>query len=345
MAYFPESIMPPRLKDESQDFNNSPFVINARDVNKHDEEIRSIQKFIGVASPPTMVNGFSGMGSDAVGGFSSFSSFSHIVSFSSACYPLSIKNALDDIMEKTREIRDDMVLMDSGIVVVSHPSITTSGTISFPSHWSNTTLVSVINDDNSTTTIMTDNGDADDETNDLPVIKGIVVGDASDLPESGYITLINSATIKSYSATEKYNSYTFIEDQDANSHIRKRHLGSNVEILRYSGKAGNILYNIRRRQFGTSSSPHLAGHILFKGRLSINVAPFSYLFNIDASTNKRSKNISCSLHANCQIHMDADLEYATNSGTPLYASYHAMLVKNIETIPIYDPTSTTSCGV
>lgn len=366
MAYFPESIMPPRLKDESQDFNSSPFVINARDVNKHDEEIRAIQKFIGVATPPTMVNGFSGMGADVVGGFSSFSSFSPVISFSSACYPLSIKQALDLIMDKIREVRDDMVLMDSGVVCVSDPQVSNgTGFVSFPSSWENTTMVSIINNDNSTSTVMPDDSELDDETSDLATIKGLTVANATGLPESGYLTIINKIEKRTYdegSIRRDFTAFANFTDTNpttgsSNIAFRRRHLGSNVEIIRYSGKVGNILYNIRRRQFGTSSSPHSAGDLVFKGRLTINVAPFMYVFGEELANDPRQKDIRCYLQSDGKIIFDVGVQDCLSGVPPTcitgfkstrfasYASYHAILVKNIDTIPIYDPTSSTSCGV
>ncbi len=40
MSYFPESLMPIIVKDESADSKGNSVVINAADFNKHSEEIR-----------------------------------------------------------------------------------------------------------------------------------------------------------------------------------------------------------------------------------------------------------------------------------------------------------------
>ena len=70
MGYFPESIMPSRLKDESQDVKGNEFVVSAADVNKHDEEIRALQRVIGVRPATFPGKGFSG--TSLPSGFSAF---------------------------------------------------------------------------------------------------------------------------------------------------------------------------------------------------------------------------------------------------------------------------------
>lgn len=47
MAYFPDSIMPKRLRKETaKEVDNSPLIYNARDYNIHHREIRSIQQLL-----------------------------------------------------------------------------------------------------------------------------------------------------------------------------------------------------------------------------------------------------------------------------------------------------------
>jgi hypothetical protein len=51
MAYFPEQLMPANMKDESQDVRGNHYVACAADHNKIDEEIRSVELYLGIKSP------------------------------------------------------------------------------------------------------------------------------------------------------------------------------------------------------------------------------------------------------------------------------------------------------
>jgi hypothetical protein len=124
MSYYPESIMPSRLKDGSADVNGNKYIASASDHNKHDEEIRAIEKALG-ARRPTFPGGSAC--SAASSGFSSAIGFSSVIGFSasSGCYPApsgcagatnNLMDALQNIFDQLNEIRNGLVLVTSGTV-------------------------------------------------------------------------------------------------------------------------------------------------------------------------------------------------------------------------------------
>lgn len=147
MAYYPESIMPANLKSESADSDGNAFVIGASDHNRHDEEIRAIEKTLGIDGECSLVG------------------------------------ALEDMADQLDLIRDGLVLTTSGIVAITDPDVPDAdGLIAFPESWT-TTLVTDMPDESTT-----------DETV-LPFISALALDDVEDMPDEGYITIINDVTL------------------------------------------------------------------------------------------------------------------------------------------------------
>lgn len=163
MAYFPESIMPARIKNESADVDGNQYIISAADHNRHDSEIRAIEKVIGVPTLP--VSGFSGPAN-----------------------PCSMVNVLLQILAQLQVLRDDFIIQTSGVVAVKDITVLTAdGIIPFPSTWDNTVLVDAIPDASVT----------DEEA--LDPIDSVELADIDGLPEEGYISIINDeSTTRTY---------------------------------------------------------------------------------------------------------------------------------------------------
>lgn len=124
MPYFPDSFMPARVKQESTDVDGNQFIVGGADCNRHDSEIRSIERVVG---------------------------------FSGAC---SIAGTLHGVSQKLEEIRDNYILTTSGVVACKDESgfaVTAGhGLIPFPSTWPITTLQDNVLDDSTTDTAILD---------------------------------------------------------------------------------------------------------------------------------------------------------------------------------------------
>lgn len=189
MSYFPESVMPSRLKDESQDVNGNKYVIGASDTNKHDEEIRAIEKVIGVRRPSFPGQCYSAASS----GFSTATGFSSITGFSAApgCYPApsgcagatnNLMDALQEIFNQLNAIRNGLVLVTSGTVSCRNDVLGgATGAIAFPTNWPITTLVDYLPDTTSEELVPT-------------MANYVTLADVSDMPDIGYVTIINDAS-------------------------------------------------------------------------------------------------------------------------------------------------------
>jgi len=188
MSYFPESIMPSRLADESADVNGNKYILNASDVNKHDEEIRAIERTLGVRRPM-----FPGLCySAASSGFSTATGFSSVEGFSAAagCYPApsgcagatnNLMDALQDIFARLSAIREGLVLVTSGTVSCRNDVLGGStGQIVFPTSWPITTLGDYIPH-----TFPEEMPSAD--------LDYVTLADVSGMPEIGYVTIINDS--------------------------------------------------------------------------------------------------------------------------------------------------------
>jgi hypothetical protein len=153
--------MPSNLKQESDDFGGNPYVISAEDFNRHDEEIRAIEKSIGV--PKLTVPGFA--------------------TTTDNCSLLSL---IENVLEKLVEIRDDFIQMASGVIAVKDAAVspTPDGQIPFPSNWYTTILDGIEIPDDS-------NNDEDEleKLEDLPLVS------VTDFPDEGYISVINDVSV------------------------------------------------------------------------------------------------------------------------------------------------------
>ena len=333
MSYFPESIMPERRKDQTEDVPGNPYVVNAVDINKHDEEIIAIETVLGTSKPNFPVN-YSGMSYPS--GFSGFSGNPY--SFSSACPKTNILQTLDNALAKIREIRDNMILTTSGVVCVLDPRVSgIDGLISFPSNWLTTTLV----------TAMTDDNKAYDSLSPLSVLPYVQLFDISGMPETGYISIINEVdwVWETVNSEQRLTiEYSRFGTTTTDLKIRRRNISGTAEIIRYSGidKANNRILNVKRRQLGSSSSPHYVGDKVFKGRLSLQVSPSLYVYSTlyDAdSSGLLYKSIHMQLKQNGKIEGYLGIQTDStlnNDGYTLYASYQGQLIKNVDPMNIFD---------
>jgi len=333
MAYFPESIMPERRKDQTEDIPGNPHVVNASDINKHVDEIIAIEKVIGPTNPNFPVN-YSGMGSAS--GFSGFSGNPY--SFSSASTTPNMLRKLNDVLDKLREIREGMLLTTSGVVCILDPKVTgEDGKIIFPTNWPTTTLV----------TPMADDQKAYDSDQVIDTIPYIELTDVSDMPDSGYVSIINEVEWKWYYVAPMWRlttEYSRFANTTEDLLIRRRNISTYVEILRYSGldQTNNKILNVKRRQLGTTSTPHFASDTVYKGKLSLQVSPSLYVYSTangaDAG-NLLYKTIHLQLKQDATIQgylalqIDGTLK---NTGHTLYASYQAQLIRSIDPLTVFE---------
>jgi hypothetical protein len=163
MPFFPESIMPSRLKAEAEDVEGNEFIVSASDHNLHDEEIRAIEKSLGVPSLP-------------IGGVDQ------------PVNPCSVQQALESIVARLHTIRDDYVFPISGVVAITDPDVVgIDRIIPFPSSWT-TTLESNELDDPSVS-------DEDEEALLPSPVTQITLASTAGLPAEGYITIINDVSM------------------------------------------------------------------------------------------------------------------------------------------------------
>lgn len=161
MSYFPESLMPSRVKQESVDVDGNKFVIGGSDHNRLDEEIRAIEKIIGV--PILGVQGFSG---------------------TTNIPGCSVSAILAAIFQQLLRARDGQTLTTSGVVTVNDSTVVGySGYIQFPTSWQVTTLEDDIPDD---TTI---------DEGVLDPIDEVQLASVEGMPDEGYITIINDVSL------------------------------------------------------------------------------------------------------------------------------------------------------
>lgn len=362
MAFFPDSVMPSRLKDESQDVKGNKYIVCAVDVNKHDEEIRAIERVIGIRRPRFPASGFSGtVSDDGDGNFSFTASCAEEDKVDGLCPGESppactdrlkdVFQALEEISDRLSQIRDDYMLMTSGIVMVTDPSEPgADGKIVWPTDWPITTLSSAISD----TSV--------DEEETLPMLDEVQLASVSGLPlEGGFITIINDAsTILMTSANRNLRIIGFTSLASATDPIYAQEdiqledtvgnkqrifgLGTNVEILEYEqlDTVNNKLLNVRRKQLGTSSTRHASGDLVFKGRVSISVSPINYRYR-PTESRMRIDQIDCVLRSDGSIRLNVrkrdlgSLDVDDDRTTIAYAHYHAVLLRELEPLPPFEP--------
>jgi hypothetical protein len=110
MSDFPDNLMPSHLKQEANDVKGNRYVISAADHNKHDEEIRAIEKAIGTPASPT------------------------------GC---STQSLLAAIVARLNALKNDVILTTSGVVAISGTDLTPTGYIPFPAGWATTLSESI----------------------------------------------------------------------------------------------------------------------------------------------------------------------------------------------------------
>jgi hypothetical protein len=158
MAFFPQSLMPARIKSEAADVDGNRYIMSGDDHNRLDEEIRAIEKAL--------------LGVQTGGGGSSGTI--------AQCSTLEVLLA---IAQQLQLIRDTMVDSTSGVVAVKDSGVAgVDGIIPFPASW-HTTLVSDIPDNTAT------------DEQDLPAIPSVTVTDASGMPNEGFVTIINDVSL------------------------------------------------------------------------------------------------------------------------------------------------------
>jgi hypothetical protein len=273
-------------------------------------------------------------------GFSGFSGNPY--SYTSVCSKTNLLQTLYDALAKIREIRNNMILTTSGVVCVLDPRVSgENGAISFPTNWPTTTLV----------TAMTDDYNAYDSQRPLPILPYIQLADVSNMPETGYISIINEVAWvwETIDSVQRLTiEYSRFGTTTTDLKIRRRNISNTAEIIRYSGldKSNNRILNVKRRQLGTSSSPHYAADMVFKGRLSLQVSPslyvYSTLYNAD-STGLLYKAIHMQLNQNGTVQGYLGLQTnntLNNDGHTLYASYQGQLIRNVDPMAVFDPLRT-----
>lgn len=275
--------MPSRLKDESQDIKGNKYVISAADFNKHDEEIRAIERSLGLKRPGVPGKGFSGAVTS--NGFSSYScpTTTCFPGIESCSVSADVFAALSTIAQRLVDIRDEMMRVASGTLAVIDPfAVGVTGIIPFPSDWNVKTLVDDIPDA------------VQDEEDDLQDIASIRLNSVSGLPDRGFISIINDASMMiaqdsgkifvpgltslAVSGTNIYANLGVIiagGPMTPNRFQRVIALGTNVEVMEYNGidVANNAILNVSRRRLGSTPTRHAASDLVFPGILSLHASP------------------------------------------------------------------------
>lgn len=346
MSYFPESIVPANIKQESADVLGNKYIVSAADYNKHDEEIRAIERLIGIrrANYPCDLTTISGVsqGSGQGGG---------------SCQPAQtvsdILTAITNLVTLLENIRDNAMMVTSGCILKHNGNIfvdPTLGIINFPTDWPKTVLLQDLPDNRV------------DEEDPLDPIDSIRLNDVSGMQESGYITLINDVSTMNYQTANRvvhlpgYTSLAttnkpYFQQYDINARLggvsklslpdsRVFGLGTNVEFISYAGldTVNNKILNCQRMAGGSSATGHGAGDLVFKGRCTINIGPLMYKVN----HGKTMDAVECVLRSNGGI----DLEVRSTDVKPpdyktqtfyAYVHYQALLVRDLVGIADYDP--------
>ena len=178
MSHYPDSIMPARAKSEAEDAKGTRQIASASDYNVHDEEIRAIEKLVGVRKLPLSVGG------------------------SVPTDSCSLVGAIAMLASNFSKLRENMTELSSGAVAVKDPDILgVDGKIPFPVAWY-TTLVTDIADDSG------------DNNSEMLPIDEVELADVSGMPVEGYVTIINdispALTEMCYGTTQKLVSLSYV---------------------------------------------------------------------------------------------------------------------------------------
>jgi hypothetical protein len=321
-------------------------VVAASDYNKHDSEIAAIEQYIGTTSPqfPT--------------GFSSFMGVPQ-GSSTTACSGTgtSMQAALNNLVTLLEQIRDDSVYVTSGTVLQYDNSGTSpyGGKIVWPSDWPMTYLMDTLPDNRQ------------NATDPLPNPSYVTLGDVSNMPTSGYVSIINDVSTMSYQGASSNRivhipGYTSLATTSAQSNIvaavggvsqlllpyaRVFGLGTNMEFIYYDGldTVNNRILNPQRMQLGTSATAHpspnlVSPDLVFKGRASINIAPLMFKVN----NGKHIDCLECYLRSDGTVSIDvrntdvSPPDYATQTQYG-YVHYSAILLRDLAQIPLYVPST------
>jgi hypothetical protein len=119
-------------------------------------------------------------------------------------------------------------------------------------------------------------------------------------------------------------------------------LGTNVEVLFYSGIAGNALLNVQRKQSGTTSTRHAAGDLVFKGVVSVGLSPAMY----KSTTGNKISDVFCVLRSNGRVDMQTmkvDGLSLTDDADIAYAAFHAAVIRSLPRLsqPLIGSTTCT----
>lgn len=128
-------------------------------------------------------------------------------------------------------------------------------------------------------------------------------------------------------------------------------MGTNVEVMFYSGvdPLTNTIKNVYRKQFGTTSTGHFPGDLVFKGRASIQVSPILYqsdgtpISQLDCYLRSTGKVVMHLMSSSAEglsssspesvTGFSGSIGYAPNL-TRAYAGYQATLIRGIDPLPI-----------
>ena len=163
-------------------------------------------------------------------------------------------------------------------------------------------------------------------------------GQAAVLSKAVFVLPIGSSLLPTARYTSLYTSenpiYNVLSTEGKS--LRKQRifgLGTNVEVLFYSGIDGNKILNVQRKQLGTTSTRHAAGDLVFKGVASISLSPLMYKTN----TGEKLAHIACVLRSNGRIDMNVmrvqDLQIVEATDLA-YAMYQASLIRSLTELPL-----------
>lgn len=272
MAYFPESLLPSNIKQTSSDVGGNQFIVSASDYNRHDEEIRAIEKFIGTQ--------------DSANG-------------------CSLIESLKSAAQRLQDLRDGIILTTSGVVSVKDASVGgTDGIVPFPTSWT-TTLSSGISASTTLPVMQLASVSGLPTSGYVSIINDvslmpIAIGRLDVSKKNNYLFgQVNAAVYTSLVSTDApiYN----IQLQNSAITQDALALGSNVEIFYYNGidVPNKKLLNVTRSQLNSTATRHGTGDVVFKGILSVQVSPFMFRANYATPLGQ----VSCLLRSNGRVDM------------------------------------------
>jgi hypothetical protein len=244
---------------------------------------------------------------------------------------------LEDLSAALDAIKDHTVMVTSGVIAIKDPNVpSANGMIPWPTSWA--PYMTVLSQDVSDPSV--------DDEDKLEIVEALGLSDISNLDEIGSVSMINSVytfPVETFTNNDEYMAYGFsgeaLPPEDGTAEEKTRlyrqlAMGSNVEIMDYWGvnTDDKTILKVGRKKQGTMSWTHKTGDLVFKGKLSIHVAPIMYMGANGFCS------IDCYVTPNGRIAFRSRAWDNTNSifvenSTCLYASYQAVLVKTPLLIP------------